>query len=339
MYRKTYLGLCLAILLLPAAAAAQLVVDQEQPVLGLMSAGIGGDYDQRLAQTVTAGLDGDLTHVELAVGCQSGTLIVEIVFLEGDLPGTRVLTTAAVEAAALPPGSFPPPFVRIELSAPVRMSRGDRFAIVLRNDTGSCGIPLTVDAYPDGRAFYDALDAGGPRPRVWTPWNSMGLSADLAFRTIVHARSTGNCSVRGLQDPLPIPRDVPLCRCVQDAALREQRCTLLHPSLVLFRRLPFPLKPGEPFTVRWTLMPLAPLTGVAAVDDALAPGFDTSLKAPLWFFLDQALPGEAMTLEYSAVAPASGGTFQLQTGITLSDGTEKPISGSLRTLMPVLRAR
>jgi hypothetical protein len=192
------LGLYFAVLLLPTAASAQPVVDQQQPIFGsAMASAIGGPDDQKLAQTVTAGLDGSLTHVELPVACDGGRLIVEIVRLEGRLPGTRVLATGSLESALVPPEPSVPPFVRIALSKPVRMSRGDRFAIVMRNETGSCGIPLLVhlDWYPGGQAFHDAFDARRRR-RVWTPTRFLAVQPDFPFRTIVEAAPPRTGSIR-----------------------------------------------------------------------------------------------------------------------------------------------
>jgi hypothetical protein len=158
------------------------------------------------------------------------------------------------------------------------------------------------------------------------------------IKTTVTGRGN-QCSVKGLDDPIPIPNFVPVCRCLQDAQLREQRCMLLHPSLILFRRLPFPLKPNEPFTVRWTLMPLKPIEGIVQVADDLPAGFDSSLKAPLWFFAHQTMPGDTMTLEYSAVASAKGGAFHVNTGITIPGSDQTPFDGSMRTSMSVVPRR
>ena len=346
MFRLRRVALCLAVLVLPALAIAALVIDQEQSMMadGIRPA-IGGVHEQRLGQTVTAGFDGSLTHVELPVVCSSGTLIVEIIRVDGDLPGSDVRATAMVEAAALPPHPFPVPFVRIALDAPVRMAGGERFAIVMRNDTGLCTLatPVDGDTYPDGQAFFDALNDGPPRPRRWEPWrDSAGTVGDFAFRTVMDspiAGRGGQCSVRGLPDPLPIPSWAPVCRCLQDPQAREQRCMLFHPSLMLMRRLPFPLKTGEKFAVRWTLIPFTSLKGTVEVEDHLPPEFTSSLKAPLWFFLDQTPPTQGHTLEYSAVAPAKGGTFRLETSITMPGIDQKLSTGTMRTTLSVVGAR
>jgi hypothetical protein len=318
-----------------ATAAPTPVIDQEQA--GTSAAGtlaIGWASQQKLAQTVTARIDGFLSHIELPVACASGELIVEIVELEGDLPTGRVRGSAVIGPGMLPPPAESPfPFVRIALGVPVRIARGDRLGIVLRNETGVCGLALPSggDTYGGGEYFFDS------RPNPAGVW--VAGPYDLPFRTVVDVGSTGHetqCEVRGLSDPLPIPKFVPVCRCLQDAQLREQRCTLLHPSLILFRRLPFPLKANEPFTVRWTLMPLASLGGIVEVADHLPAGFDSSLKTPLWFFADRTMPGETLTLEYSAVASGTGGAFHLNTGVSIPGAEQTRANGSMRTLVSVL---
>jgi hypothetical protein len=221
------------------------------------------------------------------------------------------------------------------------MAAGDRFAIVLRNETGECFIRRAAggDSYLAGQAFFDARPN---RAGVWFSMRDYGDPDDLPFRTLIETTVTGHenqCSVRGLDSPIPIPKFVPVCRCLQDTHLREQRCMLLHPSLMLFRRLPLSLKPGEPFTVRWTLMPLAPIEGIVEVADHLPAGFDSSLKTSLWFFADQMTPGEAITLEYSAVASAKGGAFQVNTGVTIPGSGQIPSTGSMRTMVSVLPQR
>jgi hypothetical protein len=337
MISKTSVAILVGIVLSSAAATAAptLVIDQEQAETSASGTlAIGGESQQILGQTLTAGIDGFLSHVELPVACAGGELIVEIVELEGALPTGRVRGSAVIGPGMLPPLTETPfPFVSIALAVPVRIARGDRFGIVLRNETGVCGLALPAggDTYAGGESFFDS------RPNPAGVW--VAGPYDLPFRTVVDLGSTGletQCEVQGLSDPLPIPKFVPVCRCLQDAQLREQRCTLLHPSLILFRRLPFPLKADEAFTVRWTLMPLATIDEVVEVADHLPAGFDSSLKAPLWFFAGQMMPGETLTLEYSATASGRGGAFHLSTRVSIPGAGEAPANGSMRTRVSVL---
>ena len=148
----------LAFLLAAAPTKADLVVDQTQPLFSEVPLAIGGASEQKVAQTVTAGMDGPLAAIQIPVGCDSGTLVVEIVALDGDRPGTRVLGRAEVPAVDLP---APPDFRTVVLERPVRMSAGDRFAIVLRNPTGICGLLRGPDgdSYSRGEGYFDARPA------------------------------------------------------------------------------------------------------------------------------------------------------------------------------------
>ena len=59
-------------LALPGPASAAPILDQEQPTIDTSPGfvfGIGGASEQKLAQVVTAGLTGNLTEVDLSLGC------------------------------------------------------------------------------------------------------------------------------------------------------------------------------------------------------------------------------------------------------------------------------
>ena len=61
---------------------------------------------------------------------------------------------------------------------------------------------------------------------------------------------------------MPISADVPLCRCLEDAALNEFRCRLLHPDFFITRRTPLPpIKAGGAFVEEWAFTPLTKLDG------------------------------------------------------------------------------
>ncbi|MGZ5494865.1 MAG: hypothetical protein ACXWHG_14770, partial [Thermoanaerobaculia bacterium] len=222
-----------ASLLFPAVAGATLIVDQEQAIDASFPAFvIGGARGQVLAQTVTAGMSGQLAQVDLAVGCESGTLIIEIVDLERgrDVPGTRVRTRASVPASALP---MPPEFRSITLDRPTHLTSGDRFAIVMRNETGTCH-SLRGSAgfmYTGGSGF---LHQASDPPDAWQQLADFpGGTGSYAFRTVMDVPTTGHarpCFVTGLAHPLPFPDFVPVCRCLQDQGLRQLRCGLLDPS-------------------------------------------------------------------------------------------------------------
>jgi hypothetical protein len=318
-----------------------LTVDQEQPFFTSgppLAITNSPTSEQKLAQIVTVGLAGPLVQIQLPVGCESGTLIVEIVELDGDFPGTRILGGARVPAADLPL-VLPAMFVPIDLDRGIRMSVGDRFAIVLRNETGHCGLATSTDGdtYSAGKGFWDAR----PSPPGWRPLSDFASYFDHPFKTVVDVpgrppdpgRRSNLCSVIGFGTTF-LPDWAPVCRCLQDASLREGRCGLLHPSVYMFRRVPGPIAAGQPFKVRWTVMPLAPLTGVLTLREALPPGFQSPVN-PLMFPVGQIPPGASLTLEYTAVAGKNMGDFDVNTQITLFPANQKPEDGMMKTIIEV----
>ena len=92
----------------PAAMAdpPMYVVDQVQAGLAGPSTptlAIGTSSEQRLAQTVVAGVSGRLHEVLLPVGCADGTLIIEITDVDpGGAPGTTVLSLGRYPASRIP---------------------------------------------------------------------------------------------------------------------------------------------------------------------------------------------------------------------------------------------
>jgi hypothetical protein len=311
--------------LVALVAQADLVLDQQQTTVTLGTLGEGwlvglaGESDYQLAQTVTAGIGGRLSRVELPIECEGGTLIVEITdVVDGDEPGTTVLSRTEVDGSLFPPDTgFP--FRAIDLAAAPRISAGVRFAIVLSNPTGRCGVGMgtLLDLYPRGRSVFRF------RPDAfWQTTGGFSDPIDSAFRTWVETGSgapgggsSGLCTIHGFPG-LPVPVSSPVCRCLRDPGLREFRCGLFHPSMFLFRRIPEPIRAGEPFPVKWTLVALAPLKGTVELTDVFPAGFNGP-KSPLTFFVDQLPVGGSVTLEYKATAP-KGGKYKVDT--ILDDG-------------------
>lgn len=178
-------GLCL--LLIAASAHAQstsIFIDQMQPLIDSSVGGlaIGGASQEKLAQTVTVGLDGRLRGVYLPIGCDSGRLIVEIRNVDpSGTPGSVLLARSAFpaeEIAAIGPLFR---FFPIEDDRDLSFASGNRFAIVLRNPTGTCGIfrgPIG-DSYTGGAGFFEAL----PNPPGWIPFSATETRLDLPFMT------------------------------------------------------------------------------------------------------------------------------------------------------------
>jgi hypothetical protein len=179
-----------------------------------------------------------------------------------------------------------------------------------------------LDLYPDGRSVwrYEFTPPG-----VWMSTGGLADPIDAAFRTFVDVPnlSESKCVVSGFHQ-FPFPAFTPLCECVQDAGLREFRCGLFAPEMLLVRRVPFPPRAGQPFTVRWTLIPLVPLKGLVEVQDSFE-----GMTSPLVFIGEQVPVGESLTLQYNAIAPKSG---KLKVGTDVSGVQD----GHLQTTVEVL---
>jgi len=177
-----------AVILAAAAAAVVSVVDQQQSAVDPNAPGfvVGGVPQQQVAQTVTAGVSGELREVRLPVACTSGDLIAQIQTLFGTEPSGVVLTSRRIPAADLPPTSSPGVFRGIPLSPTPFLPAGERFAIVL-SSSGLCEVQPgpAGDSYPRGEGlFRDRLTPAG----AWLP---LGPQQDLPFQTVVGFEDSG----------------------------------------------------------------------------------------------------------------------------------------------------
>lgn len=186
---KAVLPLLVATIALAAAPVAalppELLVDQQQPVIDASkpTMAVGGVSEQKLAQTFTVGLDGRLAGVRFAIGCADGVLDVEIqgVAPTGEPDGV-VLVRTSIRAGRLP-DVVPATFEELRLPRRLRVAPGDLLAVVLSNATGTCGVASGPDgdAYPGGRAYFDAR----PNPPGWLPLFPLSPEDDLPFQTVV----------------------------------------------------------------------------------------------------------------------------------------------------------
>jgi hypothetical protein len=327
----------LLLLLVAFTANADVVLDQEQLLIEPAHGGraIGGASEQKLAQTVTAGISGRLVEVHVPVACGSGEVILEIFAVTASgAPRSPVYAREHRPAGELPRMTDPPAFHRFVLDAAPRFEAGDRFTISLRNKTGECRMWLSPkgDTYPAADGWF----VNNTPPTIdWTRnADTPEPFEDWPFRTFVDntpppaPRSSPPCIVTGFGPIGFIPSWLPVCRCLQDQGLREFRCAFFHPDFFLFRRTPWPLKPEEKYNVKWTLVPLVQLKGVLEVSEGL--GF----KGPLTFFVDQLPPGESMTLEYPAVA-GKAGDYKVESTIVFTKAGQQPETGRIRTVLEV----
>jgi len=180
-----FLAVILTMIMMASTTEAQtMVIDQVQAVIDTSVGGlaIGGDSNQRLAQTMIAGIDGRLTGIMLPIACESGRLIVEIRDVVAGEPGPNVLSRRRFRAERIPDLGATFQFFRVR-GGGLYLMAGDQFAIVLDNRAGSCGIfrgPVG-DPYSAGEGFFEAL----PNPPGWVPFSETETRLDLPFMTVV----------------------------------------------------------------------------------------------------------------------------------------------------------
>lgn len=158
--------------------AAQFQIDYAAPLVY----GIGGTSHQRLAQTLTVEVDGNLAGVFVPVACGSGRLNVEIRDVVAGKPGPTVLDHRNVDAADLADtlGRFS--YVRIPGALP--LAAGQQIAIVLENKRGVCFArpsPLSAN-YAGGQGYFEAL----PNPPGWVAFSDFANTPDdLPFQLVL----------------------------------------------------------------------------------------------------------------------------------------------------------
>ncbi|GEM_PF-1296840 len=246
---------------------AGIIIDQEQPVIDRASGylGVGGDEEQKLAQTFTVGMTGQLTGLRLPLsGCGRGVLRLTIQEVDerGFPAGTvlRARSFPADEVGLIGIGEFQDFF----FLAPLDVRAGDFLAFTVETvgEGSSCSYAQgpAGDSYARGNGFFDAR----PNPPGWVSQKEFApASQDLPFFTLMNdpsMASPGMC-VAADGTALPISRDVPACRCFEDAGAMEFRCGIVHPDFFIFRRFPFPMEPEQPFEQIWEFYPLTELDG------------------------------------------------------------------------------
>ena len=312
-FTRTAFTLASAIAAIVAVAKAE-TIDQEQPLINASAGyhGVGGDSEQKLAQTFKVGMTGRLIALDLPIACAGGDLIVEIRRQDGGKPTGAVLRTIRASLSSLGPVSFR----RLYLPTRLVVSSGDELAFTVEvEDEGNCNYATAPDGdtYPRGEGFFDSR----PNPPGWVAMNDfINEPHDLPFKTVMEDaadRRAGRCVAFGITDPdtgewleLPISRDTPACRCFEDQSAREFRCGVLHPDFYMVRRIPWPLVAGKKFTEKWEFTPLTDLDGPVRM--TLKGG---GLYKPVYRdFGFKSEPGQTETFEVDGIAPKAGEEVQ-----------------------------
>jgi hypothetical protein len=174
----------ISIVLLPAAALADGVLDQSQP--SFSNGAAGTCEDERLAQIVTGGLTGGLDRVDLHLwrddSNSTADLHVQIQTASIGVPTGTVLASATVPLENVVTNSQTTNFVTATFDPPAEVRAGQQYAIVVLES----GLPCTQGywwsfveglAYPSGNALF--LSGGN--------WFNFGgeNGQDFAFKTYV----------------------------------------------------------------------------------------------------------------------------------------------------------
>lgn len=164
------------------------VIDQQQPDIdtSVGAITIGGSSEQVVAQTVTTGISGNLTEIQLPVACSIvSDLQLEIQGVDSTgFPDGNTLSSELISGNTIPSSSEGPVFRRLLLSSPVYMDVGDEFAIVM-SSVDNCGVfqgPIG-DTYLNGN-YYHKTPAG--TAGNWTSsCTHQNARCDVPFKTIV----------------------------------------------------------------------------------------------------------------------------------------------------------
>jgi hypothetical protein len=181
----------------PPAAAATL--DQEQPIIdaGGNAVALGGYYEQKLAQVVTAGLAGRLAEVRFPLECVASPadVVIRIESVVAGRPSGDILATTVRPVTDFPSfGGLPPEFRGIVIDEPAEFAAGDQFAITLET-AGNCSIfpGPGGDSYPGGNSFFDSR----PNPPGWVcDCEFAGSPWDLPFQTLVDGATTVGVDIK-----------------------------------------------------------------------------------------------------------------------------------------------
>ncbi len=255
-----------------STAMAGIITDQEQPIIDLSAGylGIGGDSQQKLAQSFTVGFSGNLVGLRLPItGCGNGSLQLMLREVTSDgLPtgaALRVRSFPAVEVGSIAPGEYQDFY----FPASIEVDAGDVLAFTAEtfgmDSFCSYAQGPNGDSYIVGNAFFDSR----PNPPGWVPQSEFPLAwQDLPFYTLMSDPSLaeeGMC-VAADGTPLPISGAVPVCRCFEDAGAMESRCGIFHPDFFIIRRIPLPIAPNRRFKQIWEFTPLTDLESPVQIE-------------------------------------------------------------------------
>ncbi len=213
MYRARRLaGLTCAIpvLLSWSAAAPGAVLDQSQN--STSSNRFIGATDQRIAQTFTPSIEGELSQVRLRIGYLPSTggnasdlLLAVMTTTNNGVPSGTVLGTSSLAHTAFPSagGLFASPYTEFDFSG-VPLHAGQRYALALRETTPAtvCSPGKPACAEPAYRANYLFAQNAYPRGQLFSGIGAVptfALTGDLSFQTYMTATTAAMTATTGAE--------------------------------------------------------------------------------------------------------------------------------------------
>lgn len=139
-----------------------------------------------ITQSFTAGINGQLTRIDLPIFCPGGNLLLEIRTTSAMQPTSTVLTSDNFIGGIEIPTSNSGGLVAFPLATPANVISGNQYAIVL-TVSGNCSW-FTASAYSGGQGYISTNGSF---------WQSFG---DFALETVVNPVPADNCPL--IQNPL-----------------------------------------------------------------------------------------------------------------------------------------
>ena len=131
-----------------------------------------------------------------------------------------------------------------------------------------------------------------------------------------------NCLAGGITPVPDVPYYVPLCRCLEDPGHREFHCGFLRPDFFLERRIPWPVRVGEPFTVEWRIQPLTEMSEPLLVEVALPETISLVEGKSSTLSFEPTPVGQSAKAQL-LVSAAEAGEFESTAKVVMADGSSQ----------------